>query len=208
MLRNILYLSLSILLFFIGVILYGIILNLREDTLVEAMAKKGLTELNNVEIVVDRSNYRLELYSDKELIKSYRASFGKNSSPVKTSKDDLITPTGEYEICRMDTISEYHSKLLLNYPNEKDAAESLKNNVIGKKEFDKIVHSWKTKNCPPKNTKLSVEIGIHGIGDNDFIFRNLPFAFNWTNGSVALSNKSMDELFSVVQLGTKVIIRR
>lgn len=208
MLRNIIYLSISILLFFIGVILYGIILNLREDSLVDAMAEKGLTKLNNVEIIVDRSNYRLELYSDKELIKTYRASFGKNASPVKTSKDDLITPTGEYKICRMDSVSEYHSKLLLNYPNERDAAEALKNGVIGKEDFDKIVRSWKLNKCPPANTRLSVEIGIHGLGGNDFIFKNLPFAFNWTNGSIALSNKSMDELFSVVKIGTIVIIKR
>ena len=45
MIRNIIYFSGSIILFFAGVILYGIILNIREDTLQEAMAEKGISEL-------------------------------------------------------------------------------------------------------------------------------------------------------------------
>ena len=37
--------------------------------------------------------------------------------------------------------------------------------------------------------------------------KNLPFVYNWTNGSISVSNEAIDEIFSVVQKGTKVVIK-
>jgi len=56
MLRNIIYITLSVLVFFAGMIIYGIILKIQEDTLAEAMNKKGLQNLQNVHLVIDRKN--------------------------------------------------------------------------------------------------------------------------------------------------------
>ena len=95
--------------------------------------------------------------------------------------------------------------MYLNYPTKKDAAEALKNGVISKEEFNTL--NLAKSDCPPSNTRLGADIGIHGIGEYDFIFKNLPFAFNWTNGSIAMSNENIDELFSVVTLNTHVDIR-
>ncbi len=57
--------------------------------------------------------------------------------------------------------------------------------------------------CPYENTILGGEIGIQGIGEYNLIFKNLPFVFNWTNGSAAISNESIDELLSVVDIRNK-----
>jgi hypothetical protein len=92
-------------LFFAGLILYGVILNLREITLQDALLEKGISKLNDVRLVVDRKNYRIELYSEKILVKTYKAAFGKNSSTLKTSVTDNVTPIGEYKICAIDTAS-------------------------------------------------------------------------------------------------------
>ena len=73
-------------------------------------------------------------------------------------------------------------------------------------EFNAIILSAKKNECPPKETKLGSDIGIHGIGTYNIIFKNLPFAFNWTNGSIAVSNENADELYSVVKIGTPVKI--
>lgn len=205
MLRNLVYFSVSIVVFFSGMIVYGIMLNLREETLKEAMQQKGITNLKDVQLVVSRNNYTLNLYSDTTLIKTYKVVFGQGSGKVKTSRFDNVTPLGTYFICAMDSSDEFYKKIFLNYPNKRDAAESLKNGIISKEEFQTIVSN--TTGCPPSNTKLGAEIGIHGIGEYNFIFKNLPFAFNWTNGSIAVSNENIDELFSVVGLSTKVDIR-
>ncbi len=206
MLRNVLYISASIVIFFVGLIVYGIILNLREQSLEEALKEKGISRIENVKLVISRKNYHLELYSNKLLVKSYKAVFGKNNSTIKISKNDLVTPMGDYKICAIDTNSKFHKYLHLNYPNDKDAAEALKQGYINNDEFDAVNLAYKKNECPPDETSLGSNIGIHGIGEYDLIFRNLPFIFNWTDGSIAVSNKSIDELFSVVKVGTPVKI--
>ena len=207
MFRNIVYIIASILIFFIGMIFYGIILNIRETTLQEAMQKKGLTELYNVRIIVDRKNYHLDLYSNETKIKSYKAVFGRNNSNIKIFKGDYATPIGKYRICKKDTNFKYYKNLQLNYPTPKDAAEALQNRLITRKDYMEIKYSYDHIQCPPSNTPLGAEIGIHGIGKYNFIFKNLPFVFNWTDGSIAISNENIDELFSVTQIGTPVEIK-
>lgn len=206
MVKNILYIIASATIFFAGLIFYGVILNFREVTLDEAMAEKGITKIVDAKLLVDRKNFRLELYSGKVLVKTYKAVFGKNNSLVKISKDDKVTPLGEYKICQMDTAVKYHKFLRFNYPNPSDAAEALTRGYLTKDEFDAVMLSHKLNECTPKETRLGSEIGIHGIGTYDVIFRNLPFSFNWTNGSIAVSNQNVDELYKVLKVGTPVSI--
>ncbi len=187
-------------------VFYGVILNLKEVTLAEAMAEKGIAKIDNPKLKVDRKNYRIELYSGDILVKTYKAVFGKNNNLVKTSSDDKVTPIGEYKICDKDSSVKYHKFLRLNYPNLYDAAEGLKRHYLTKDEYDAIVFSHKIRGCTPKETHLGSEIGIHGIGKHDLIFRNLPFSFNWTNGSIAVSNENVDELYYVLKIGTPVSI--
>lgn len=206
-LKNILYTFASVGVFICGVIVYGMILNLREIPLSEVLKEKGITSIKNPCIIIDRKNYNLQLYSGDILVKTYRAVFGKNSSTEKRSADDHVTPIGVYEICSIDTISEYHKFLQINYPNQRDAAEAKRKGYITGEEFNSIIENLKQGNKPCTETRLGTQIGIHGIGEYNFIFRNLPFAFNWTNGSVAVSNENIDELYSVIKKGTKVEIR-
>jgi murein L,D-transpeptidase YafK len=205
-LKNILYISASIVIFFVGLVLYGLILNSGELTLEEALKEKNLPGIENLRIIVDRSSYRLQIYSGSIFVKSYKSVFGKNSSNIKTSANDLVTPLGDYKICAIETNHKYHKFLQISYPNEKDAAEALKRGYINQDEFEAIHIAFKKNECPPIETKLGSYIGIHGIGEYDLIFRNLPFTFNWTNGSIAISNKNIDELTTIVKIGTPVKI--
>lgn len=207
MLKNILYFTGSILLFFTGIVVYGIILNIRENTLQQCLIEKNISEPTDIFILVDRRNYKLNLYSGTTLIKSYKAVFGKNDSPVKKSKDDFVTPAGKFEICSIDTSEQFYRIFKINFPNEASAAESLKNGYITGEDFRRIVTELQNGNCPPDDTVLGSNISIHGMGTYNFIFKNLPFVFNWTDGSIALSDESMDELATVVSVGTKVEIK-
>jgi len=101
--KNVMYFTGSVFIFFSGMVVYGVVLNLRQVTLAEAMSSKNITNLNNVQIVIDRSNYTLELFSDTMLVKKYKAVFGKNRNKMKTSANDFVTPSGEFQICRIDT---------------------------------------------------------------------------------------------------------
>jgi murein L,D-transpeptidase YafK len=206
-LRNAVYFSGGIILFLAGTIVYGIILNLREDSLLEALKEKGYERFENPNIVVERKSFSLYLFEDTVLIKTYRASFGKNLSAAKTKAKDNATPIGEYAICDIDSNYQYHKFLKVNYPNVSDAAEALRKGWISQKQFDQLKFEFYYEGCPKANTILGGDLGIHGIGKFDYILKNLPFVYNWTNGSIAVSNEAVDEIFSVVQKGTKVVIK-
>ena len=149
----------------------------------------------------------LELYEDTVLIKSYKAAFGKSSRTIKESFTDNATPNGVYSICQIDSVSKYHRLLLLNYPNQADVVEAYKKQWITLDELYEITRNINKGKHPFENMEKFSRIGIHAIGNYDFIFRNLPFTFNWTNGSIAISNSDIDELLHVVKCGTPVSIK-
>ena len=106
----------AIALFVSGVIVYGIILNLRAFTLSEAMSQKGFTELENTNILIDRKTYTLSLYEDTVFVKSYRVSFGRNLNDKKKLQDDGATPVGIYKVCDIQKEYKYYKFIKINYP--------------------------------------------------------------------------------------------
>ncbi len=191
----------------IGVIIYGIILNIREVSLEEALMEKGIVEITNPNILIDRETYSLSLYDDTVFVKKYRVSFGRNVHHVKRVAGDEATPVGEYKICSIENPHEFRIYFRLNYPNLDDASNALRKGWISQKEFDQIKFEFYYEGCTKRNEVLGGDIAIHGIGRLNFIFKNLPFVYNWTNGSVAMSDEDILELYSVVREGTKVVIK-
>lgn len=204
--RNVLYMSAAIVLFMFGVVIYGVILNTREISLLDAMTEKGFTELKNPAIRINRTNYILELYEDSILVKNYRVSFGRNVHKSKSKAGDEATPVGEYVVCSIDTATEFNKYFRLNYPNISDASDALRKGWITQKEFDEIRDIINDGGCPEFDDVLGGNIGIHGIGRLNFIIKNLPFVYNWTNGSIAMSDEDIDELYTVIKRGCKVVI--
>lgn len=207
LLRNIIFTIGAMALFISGVIVYGIILNLREVPLSEAMAQKGFRNLSDVNLVVDRKTYTINIYEDTVFIKSYRVSLGRNLFDKKKLSDDGATPIGTYKICSINSHETYYKFLKLNYPNLEDASEALRKSLITQKQFNQIKFEYYYEECVSSNTVLGGNIGIHGIGRLNSIFKNLPFVYNWTDGSIALSNESLDEILSVIKTGTQVVIK-
>jgi murein L,D-transpeptidase YafK len=206
--RNILYLTGAILLFIFGALLYGFVLNeLRSVPISEAMFQKGYSELRNPYLLINRKSYTLSLFEDSVLIKDYRVNFGKSISAPKSKANDNATPVGEYQICNIDTSHKYNKFLQINYPNLDDAASALRKGWISQKEYNEIKFQFYYEGCIDRNRILGGNLGIHGAGKFNFIIKNLPFVFNWTNGSIALSNEDINEIFSIVKVGTKVVIK-
>ena len=207
LLRNIIFTIGAVVLFFFGMIVYGIILNLREVPLKEAMSQKGFRKLDDVNLIVDRKTYTLNLYEYTVFVKSYRASFGRNLQDKKKSANDGATPVGEYKICDIQDDETYYKFLKLNYPNLEDAVDALRKSVITQRQFNEIKFQFYYEDCIDDNTYLGGNVGIHGLGRLNSIFKNLPFVYNWTDGSVAISNENLDELLTVIHKGTKVVIK-
>jgi murein L,D-transpeptidase YafK len=178
---------------------------MKNPTLEEALKAKNLKSINNAAIIVDRKNFNLTLYDDTIPVKSYRAVFGSNPAPKKNA-DDRGTPVGVYAICKIDSNHLYYRFFQINYPNLDDIASAYRAGLIKENEQEKLIDSYHYGFAPDPNSPLGGNLGIHGIGRLNFVFKNLPFVFNWTDGSIAIANEDIDEILPYISRGTVVKI--
>lgn len=152
--------------------------------------------LANPKLVVSKRARRLELYSGGRVVRVYRVVLGGDPVNDKEREGDSRTPVGDFYVCVKNEQSNFHRSLGLNYPNREDAERGLRDGLITRAEYDRIVSAIKRKRTPPWDTALGGEIYIHGGGT----------ARDWTAGCVALEDEEMRELFDAVPVGTPVRI--
>ena len=148
-------------------------------------------------IVVYKKERKLELYSDKTLVRSYRVGLGFNPVADKQREGDGATPEGDFYVFVKNNKSAYYLSLGVSYPNVEDAKRGLRDGLITQQQYEAIVDAQQRKVAPPQYTKLGGLIYIHGNGAKS----------DWTLGCVALENEDMKELFDSVAVGTPVTIR-
>ena len=152
--------------------------------------------IKNPRIVVYKKARKLELYSDKTLVRSYRIGLGFNPVSDKQREGDGATPEGDFYVFVKNNKSAYYLSLGVSYPNVEDAERGLRDGLITRAQYNSIVDAHRRKVAPPQYTKLGGLIYIHGNGASR----------DWTLGCVALENEDMKELFDAVQVGTPVKI--
>lgn len=153
--------------------------------------------INDPHIIVYKSARRLELYSGKTLLHTYRVGLGFNPVADKQREGDGATPEGEFYVFVKNNKSAYYLSLGVSYPNAEDAARGLREGLITKAQHDAILEAIRKKKAPPQYTKLGGLIYIHGNGAGR----------DWTWGCVALENEDMKELYDAVSVGTRVTIK-
>ena len=160
----------------------------------------------NLLLEVVKSKHTLTLYSGKIPLKSYQISLSKDYLQDKRMAGDRRTPEGSFIITEATSYSPPRrligSKLLLlNYPNKESAMIGFRERIITGSDFLAIEKAVGENTTPPQKTPLGGSISIHG-GDGPLMGNS------WTDGSVALYSKDMEELFQYVPLGTRVVIKR
>lgn len=146
---------------------------------------------DSVTVIVDKSDYCLQVFYKKRIIRSYRAVFGPKPLENKCMEGDRCTPEGWFKITNKNSNSHYNKFMGLNYPNDSAVAR-----------FKKL----KSDGTIPQTAKIGSSVGIHGIwpgGDN-----MIDLGVGWTDGCVALKNKDIEELYSFVGVGTRVFIKK
>jgi lipoprotein-anchoring transpeptidase ErfK/SrfK len=146
---------------------------------------------DSVMVIVDKSHYCLQVYYKKRMVRSYKAVFGPKPLENKCVEGDRCTPEGWFRIINKNPASRYDKFMLLDYPNEASMAR-----------FNEL----KQKGKIPENAGTGGNVGIHGIwkGGDDMI----EMGVGWTDGCIALKNKDVDELYTLVGIGTRVYIRK
>lgn len=153
--------------------------------------------LKDPRIVVNKSERRLRLYSEGQLVRTYKVGLGLNPVPDKVRQGDRATPEGEFYVFTKNNKSAFYLSLGISYPNLEDAERGLRDRLISRAQHDAILTAIKRKATPPQNTALGGDIYIHGNGASS----------DWTWGCVALENEDIRELFDAVPVGTSVTIK-
>ncbi len=144
-----------------------------------------------VSIVIDKSDYELHVYDAKGWYATYPVVFGANPLADKKVEGDKLTPEGSFRIVDKRPHAKWSRFLALDYPTPAHKAR---------------FEEWKRKGQVPRNASPGGGIGIHGTWPNDeFMIDRFK---NWTNGCIALKNSDVQEVYSYIQVGTPVVIRK
>jgi lipoprotein-anchoring transpeptidase ErfK/SrfK len=159
-----------------------------------------------ISIAVDKSEHTLGILADGKLMKTYHVELGDGGSGDKKVSGDHKTPEGTFYITEKSVLSpaDYYLGtrwMELSYPNIEDAQRGLASGLISKKTYDSIVSAINMGVTPPQDTPLGGGVGIHG--------GSIPsFGSNWTWGCVGLANKDVEDFYSYIKVGTKVVISK
>lgn len=129
------------------------------------------------QVQVHKADRKMYLLHNDKVLKSYDIALGFAPVGHKQFEGDGKTPEGLYYISHRNPDSQYHLSLGISYPNEADVAYA--------EAADK----------PPGG-----DIFIHG-GPNGPISRR-----DWTVGCVALTDREMEVVYSMIKPGTPVYL--
>ena len=158
--------------------------------------------LSDPRIEIGLQRMTLALYDGDVMIKRYDIGYGQQM-PGKLDQRADSTPVGTYRIVskdiRKDVLARGSRFMAIDFPSLENAQDAYVMGVITHADFTRIHDAHALGHVPPGDTALGGPVGIQG---NYFFFRPRRF----TDGSIALSNGDVNELFEHVPLGTPVII--
>ena len=154
----------------------------------ELLEAKDFKQEGSVDhIVVKKSERKMYLYDKKGEVKGvFPVSLGKNPVGQKQQQGDGRTPEGEFFIHRKLCSGKYFRSLCISYPRPEDIESAKKRGVSP--GGDVTIHAQPKWNAD-------------GHGDTYTLARN------WTQGCVAVTNSTMQELWYAVREGVPVTIR-
>lgn len=142
-------------------------------------------------IVVDKSDYELSVYDSQGWLVTYPVVFGNNDLGDKMVQGDRKTPEGSFTILSKRVHEKWDRMMMLDYPTQESYAK---------------FNERKSRGIIPKNADIGGGIGIHGT------WKNEGYAVdqyqNWTEGCISMKNEYIEELYDMVPIGTKVLIRK
>lgn len=129
-------------------------------------------------VLINKADRRLYLLNGSTALKTYKIGLG--SSPIgdKKVEGDGKTPEGLYYIDRRNPNSAYYLSVGISYPNAEDRAEA---KGLGKEPGG--------------------DIFIHGTTG-----KKRGSGPDWTAGCIAVKDREIEEIYSMVRLGTPILI--
>jgi murein L,D-transpeptidase YafK len=135
-------------------------------------------------VVVVKSERRLYLLRDGEVMRSYQVALGRQPRGTKLQEGDGRTPEGRYTLDARNPASNFYRALRVSYPSRSDRERA---RALGESAGGLIM--------------------IHGLPNERPRWGAEHAMFNWTNGCIAVTNREMDEIWDSVDLGVPIEIR-
>lgn len=147
-------------------------------------AAAGLYQAKADSIVILKKEHTMELLTGGKVIRTYKVALGQGGLAPKEREGDARTPEGHFVIDAKNEHSKYHKALHVSYPSTEDRKRA---------------------------ARLGVSPGgaimIHGLPEGKAWVGARHRLFDWTLGCVAVTNEEIDEVWTLVPVGTPVEIR-
>ncbi|WP_339107196.1 L,D-transpeptidase family protein [Thioclava sp. GXIMD4216] len=135
-------------------------------------------------VVVSKPDRQMVLMRQGQILKRYPVTFGAHwQDGPKQVEGDERTPEGSYHIDWRNSQSMAHLSLHISYPDATDRARAA---AAGHDPGGNIM--------------------IHGLPNGWGALGRLHRLWNWTDGCVAVTNAQMEEIWSLVPNGTRVVL--
>ena len=152
---------------------------------------KKVGPVGAIYILIDKSDYELNVYDEQGWYATFPVVFGNNTLSDKKMEGDRNTPEGTFRISSKRIHDKWDRFMSIDYPT--------------KESWDKF-NQRKQRGEIPSWAKIGGGIGIHGTWlHEDFQIDRYK---NWTLGCISMKNEDVEEIYSIVPAGTKVIIRK
>jgi murein L,D-transpeptidase YafK len=135
-------------------------------------------------ILILKKDHVMELLAGGKVLKTYKVALGRGGLAPKEREGDGRTPEGHYVIDSRNADSHYHRALHVSYPNAEDR-----------------------KRAAQLGVAPGGAIMIHGLPNGQEKIGAAHRLYDWTLGCIAVTNDEIDEVWSLVPLGTPVEIR-
>jgi lipoprotein-anchoring transpeptidase ErfK/SrfK len=134
-------------------------------------------------VTVDKSERRMQLLRNGQIIASYAIALGDAPEGAKQKEGDERTPEGRYTIDWRNPKSNYFLSLHISYPDAADRARA------------------KAAGVSPGG-----DIMIHGQPNGYDVAGAVLQKFDWTDGCIAVTNAEMQQIWDAVPDGTPIEI--
>jgi murein L,D-transpeptidase YafK len=135
-------------------------------------------------IMVEKSAHRLTLLRNGDVLKAFDVALGSAPRGHKQQEGDGRTPEGPYSIDFKNARSHFHLALRISYPNAEDRESARRRGV-----------------------SPGSDIMIHGLPNGLGWLAGLHLWRDWTDGCIAVTDRQIEEIWPLVDVGTAVEIR-
>lgn len=136
-------------------------------------------------VVVRKSERKMQLIQNGEVVREYRIALGDRPRGHKMREGDQRTPEGDYILDWRNPNSYFHRSIHVSYPNSRDLQFA---RFVGERPGGMIMIHGQPNHI--RSAKIKAEYQRR----------------DWTDGCIAVQNHEMDEIWRTVRDGTPIKI--